>query len=181
MLDPARDRYNDRWLAHLSDEQVRRLPVFVGEDPAPWAGASHNPLFPRPAHATGGRLRQLTPCATDTEYLQRTVRTDLFQESQGGRWRVAEARVAAKALIAAISIPGQSGERLVIGLGRRVVAAFGLPKYDMERPEWTAIGASVQFAAIPHPSPRNSFYRVAANVDRVRRFLAEVYTCADER
>lgn len=180
-LDPARDRYNDRWLAHLSDDEVRRLPVLVGEDPAPWAGERHNPLFPLPARATGGRLLALTPCASATDYLRRTVRTDLFQESQGGRWRVAEARVAAQALIRSLGVPGSSGERLIIGLGRRVAAAFGYPKYDLERPSWQADSLGFRFAAIPHPSPRNRFYHSVTNKLVIQRFLGEVYNGADDR
>jgi len=136
-------------------------PLLIGECPGRAGGL---PL----EGAIGRRIAELAGL-TFTEYLERTERVNLFVEPQP-MWSATKARFQAWSLVASVTAYAPWDHRVVLLLGRRVTAAFGLGQREWLLP---LTGASGTWVACPHPSGRNRWYNHLQNRERLAAFLRE--------
>jgi hypothetical protein len=127
----------------------------VGED-NPHSRDPRYALFDKPENAAGANLRRILGLHR-TGYLFALARRNLCAAS----WNDLEAKATADLIRA------ESGELVVVMLGRKVATAFGLARLK----PWTREG---RFVAIPHPSGRNPAWNDPGAVDRTRALLREV-------
>ncbi len=140
-------------------ERETPRPLLVGEA-NPFGGGAEWALFPRPTGSSGDRLRRLVFGVTEETYLASFSRANLFPEPPVGRWRAHEASRAAEAL---------AKPPVVIGLGKKVAAAFGVAG---ALPVVRAFNDFV-FVGIPHPSGRCHAWSDPETLARCRELLRE--------
>lgn len=132
-------------------------PLIVGEAPNR-SGSYRTPCEGR----VGRRLAACCGLSFD-DYLRRFERTNVFARPPA-RWRIAVARRRAWRLVR-----GRFGDRVVVVLGRRAAAAFGLFDYFV----WTRVGRA-RVTVVPHPSGRNRYWNDPARVARAARFMRRI-------
>ena len=121
----------------------------------PWSAEPKFALYPRPEHATGGRLCKALGLR-NLEYLRTFERRDLLLTA---RWCVPAAREAAGKVL----LETETDDAMIL-LGGKVAAAFG---YAFE-PLKIHRTVRISFLVTPHPSGRSPVWKLPGMADRVR-------------
>jgi hypothetical protein len=140
-------------------------PLVIGEAPNR-TGLATSPVDGR----AGARLANLGGVTVE-EFRRLFVRANVLASwpgagaRKGSRFPVAKARHGAARLSRRFV-----GGRLVILLGHRVAAAFGVTDAYLE--PLRIVGRACVVVVVPHPSGVNRWYNDDANVVRARRFMS---------
>ncbi len=143
-------------------------PLLVGED-NPYGADPYFALYPKPEHASGGRLCHLVfGLRFAKTYLDHFDRVNLCD----GRWSIVEARKRAAAIQE--EFHGGQGRPGAVLLGAKVAAAVGFVFRDVV---WTSapsrfIGVDLQLYFLPHPSGRNTVWNEPWAFERARALVA---------
>jgi hypothetical protein len=139
-------------------------PLFVGEA-NPRSSHPRMALFPWPRNSAGGRLAALLD-VTAREYLMLFERVNLFPSPPSAWSTVAAARAAGTVL------GGFPDTTLVLMLGARVAAAFGmadLPLWHSRMRQRSRV--RTRFVRLPHPSGRSRTWNDPVAQRALRRTL----------
>ena len=138
-------------------------PLIVGEH-NPVSADPRHALYPEPAGCAGHRLCVKVMGLRPRTYLRVFERTNLLSAAA---WRTGEARVAAERITADCA-----EGRVIVLLGVRVAAAFGLPPYQRRAQSVLLVAEPrVVVVALPHPSGRNRIWNAPGAVETARALL----------